>query len=102
MLDGGQALWVGRVGVARPAALGTLGLGLWADGAAGLKHVASLELKLTLLTWMLVVLVRYSSITPRSGMLPDGCRSGSGGYFGVDRAQCCCRREAGCVSRAQD
>lgn len=43
MLDGGQALWVGRVDVARPAALGTLGLGLWADGAAGLKHVASLE-----------------------------------------------------------
>lgn len=43
MLDGGQALWVGRVDVARPAALGTLGLGLWADGAAGVKHVASLE-----------------------------------------------------------
>lgn len=43
MLDGGQALGGGRIDVEGPAALGTLGLDLWADGAAELKHVASLE-----------------------------------------------------------
>ncbi len=43
MLDGGQALGGGRIDVEGPAALGTLGLDLWADGAAKLKHVASLE-----------------------------------------------------------
>lgn len=70
MLDGGQALWVGRVDVARPAALGTLGLGLWADGAAGVKHVASLE-QSQLCDMDAGGVGEYSSITPRSGMLPD-------------------------------